>query len=98
SGLYDDVHSVAIDPKDSRRLYATTGRGFYVSNNAGRSWRHVKAGFNRSYTVPLLVIGTEHRSIYTVAAGSPPPMWRVGARGADSVMFRSDDDGESFQI
>ena len=23
-------------------------------------------------------------------------MWRVGARGADSVMFRSDDHGESF--
>ena len=98
SGLYDDVHSVAVDPGNSRRLYATTGRGFYVSGNAGGSWRHIKAGFNRAYTVPLLVIGGEHSSIYTVAAGSPPPMWRVGARGADSVMFRSNDGGESFQI
>jgi len=97
SGLYDDVHSVAVDPKNSRRLYATTGRGFYVSNNAGGSWRHVKAGFNRTYTVPLLVIGSEHPAIYTVAAAAPPPMWRVGARGADSVMFRSDDQGESFR-
>lgn len=96
SGLYDDVHTVAVDPNDSRRLYATTGRGFYLSNNAGQSWRHVKAGFNRTYTVPLLVIGDEHSAIYTVAAATPPPMWRVGARGADSVMFRSDDQGESF--
>lgn len=95
-GLYDDVHMVAVDRKDSRRLYATTGRGFYVSNNAGESWRHVKAGFTRTYAVPLLVVGDEHPAIYTVAAAAPPPMWRVGARGADSVMFRSDDQGESF--
>ena len=40
SGLYDDVHTVAVDPKDSRRLYATTGRGFYISNNAGASGAH----------------------------------------------------------
>jgi len=96
SGLYDDVHTVAVDPENSRRLYATTGRGFYVSSNAGGSWRHVKAGFHRSYTVPLLVAGKEHPAIFTAAAASPPPMWRVGARGADSAMFRSDDRGESF--
>jgi photosystem II stability/assembly factor-like uncharacterized protein len=95
-GLYDDVHTVAIDPTDSRRLYATTGRGFYVSHNAGSSWRHVTAGFNRTYTVPLMVIGNERPAIFTAAAAAPPPMWRVGARGADSVMFRSDDGGESF--
>ncbi len=65
-------------------------------NNAGRSWRHITAGFNRTYTVPLLVTGGEHQAIFTVAAAAPPPMWRVGARGADSMMFRSDDAGESF--
>ena len=99
SGLYDDIHTVAVDPKDSRRLYATTGRGFYVSDNAGGSWRHIKAGFNRTYTVPLLVMAGAHPhpAIYTVAAAAPPPMWRIGARGADSVMFRSDDGGESFE-
>jgi len=96
SGLSDDVHSVAVDPVDSRRLYATTGRGFYLSHNAGGSWRQVKAGFNRSYTVPLIVTGKEHPAIYTAAAATPPPMWRVGARGADSVMFRSDNNGQSF--
>jgi photosystem II stability/assembly factor-like uncharacterized protein len=95
-GLYDDVHTVAIDPGNSRRLYATTGRGFYLSNNGGGSWRQVKEGFHRTYTVPLIVAGGEHSTIYTVAAATPPPMWRVGTRGADSAMFRSDDMGESF--
>jgi photosystem II stability/assembly factor-like uncharacterized protein len=96
-GLYDDVHTVAIDPRDPRRLYATTGRGFYISLNAGSSWKQVKAGFNRTYTVPLLVLGEERPAIFTAAAAAPPPMWRVGPRGADSVMFRSDDGGESFR-
>jgi photosystem II stability/assembly factor-like uncharacterized protein len=95
-GLYDDVHTVVVDPQNSSRLYAATGRGFYVSSNAGGAWRHVTAGFTRSYTVPLLVMGGEHPVIYTVAAAAPPPMWRVGARGADSMTFRSDDNGESF--
>ena len=97
NGLYDDVHSVAVDPVDSTRLYATTGRGFYVSKNGGASWRQVKAGMNRSYTVPLLVFGSDHTSIYTAAAAAPPPMWRVGARGADSVIFGSLDGGQSFE-
>jgi hypothetical protein len=97
SGLYDDVHTVAVDPTDSRRLYATTGRGFYISKNAGGSWHQVTAGFSRTYTVPLLVTGgEEHPAIFTAAAATPPPMWRVGMRGADSMMFRSDDHGESF--
>jgi hypothetical protein len=96
-GLYDDVHGIAVDPRDQRRLYATTGRGFYISLNAGASWKLVKAGFNRTYTVPLLVMGTERPAIFTAAAAAPPPMWRVGPRGADSVMYRSDDGGESFR-
>jgi len=97
SGLYDDVHTVSVDPVDPRRLYATTGRGFYISVNAGSSWKQVRVGFNRSYTVPLLVMGNERIAIFTAAAAAPPPMWRVGARGADSVMFRSDDHGATFR-
>lgn len=98
SGLYDDVHNVAVDPDDSRRLYATTGRGFYLSENAGASWRRVKAGITRSYTVPLLVLNDPHGFIYTAAASGPPPMWSAGSRGADSVIYRSVDRGGSFQV
>jgi photosystem II stability/assembly factor-like uncharacterized protein len=98
SGLYEDVHTVAVDPNDPRRLYATTGRGFYLSENAGGSWRHIKEGLNRTYTVPLMLSGGGHPAIYTAAAAGPPPTWSAGARGADSVIFRSVDRGESFEI
>ena len=95
-GLYDDIHTVAIDPRDSRRLYATTGDGFYRSDNAGGSWQHITDGMDRSYTVPLLIAGTDAETIFTAAAAGPPPTWSIGHAGADAMLFRSSDHGQSF--
>jgi photosystem II stability/assembly factor-like uncharacterized protein len=95
-GLYTDVHTVAVDPRDSPRLYAATGRGFYLSQDAGRSWRHVRDGITRSYTVPLLVAGDDADTIFTAAAAGPPPTWSGSHGGAHAMLFRSDDRGMSF--
>jgi hypothetical protein len=95
-GLYEDIHTVAVDSRDSRRLYATTGDGFYLSQNAGKSWELVRRGLNRHYTIPLLVSPPDRDDIFTAAAMGPPPSWRVGPTGADAMLFRSADRGESF--
>jgi photosystem II stability/assembly factor-like uncharacterized protein len=95
-GLYTDIHTVAVDARDSRRLYATTGAGFYLSLNAGKSWEQVKRGLNRTYTIPLLVSGSDSDDVFTAAAMGPPPSWRVAPTGADAMLFRSTDRGESF--
>jgi hypothetical protein len=95
-GIYTDIHTVAVDPRDSRRLYATTGDGFYLSSNAGRSWESITHGLTRRYTVPLLVSSPDSEKIFTAAAMGPPPTWRIGPTGADAMLFRSDDRGESF--
>lgn len=96
-GLYADVHEVAVDPEDPLRLYATTGAGFHLSENGGASWRRITAGIERTYTVPLVLIGEEGESaLYTAAAAGPPPGWQVSARGADSAMYRSIDRGRTF--
>jgi hypothetical protein len=94
--LYPDIHSVMVDPSDPKRLYATTGRGVYVSPSAGASWRLVK-GLSRSYTIPLAVRHGRNAVLYTAAAAGPPPTWSIGAIGADALMFRSSDRGESFR-
>ena len=95
-GIYADIHTVAVDPRDSRRLYATTGGGFYLSNNAGKSWEPITDGLTRSYTIPLLVSSPDSEKIFTAAAMGPPPTWRVGPTGPDAMLYRSDDRGESF--
>ncbi|MGA8642269.1 WD40/YVTN/BNR-like repeat-containing protein [Candidatus Binatus sp.] len=96
-GLYEDIHTVAVDSRDSRRLYATTGGGFYLSNNAGKSWEQVTRGLNRTYTIPLLVSAPDRDDLFTAAAMGPPPTWRVAPTGADAMLFRSADRGESFE-
>jgi hypothetical protein len=94
--IYPDIHCVLVDTEDSGRLYATTGRGFYISPDSGVSWQHTK-GISRSYTVPLLVRGGASGPIYTAAAAGPPPTWLMGGPGADALMFRSADRGHSFR-
>jgi photosystem II stability/assembly factor-like uncharacterized protein len=94
--IYPDVHCIVVDTEDSRRLYVTTGRGVYHSNDAGASWTYVR-GLSRSYTVPLLVRSGPEAPIYTAAAAGPPPLWSMGAVGADALMFRSEDRGNTFR-
>ena len=93
--IYPDIHCVMVDPDDSERLYATTGRGLYISPDAGASWRFVK-GLSRSYTIPLLMRSGPDAAIYTAAAAGPPPTWPMSPAGAHALMFRSSDRGESF--
>jgi hypothetical protein len=93
--LYADIHCVAADPEDSKRLYATTGRGLYVSATGGASWTPLK-GMSRSYAIPLLLGRNTGGTVYTSAAVGPPPTWSIDQRGADALMFRSTDHGSSF--
>jgi hypothetical protein len=97
NGLYEDVHCVAVDPQNRKRLYATTGAGFYISENRGGWWSKVKRGLCRNYTVPLFVAPGESSRVFTAAAAGPPPFWSTGPAGADAVMFRSLDAGQSFE-
>jgi hypothetical protein len=94
--IYPDIHSITVDPENSQRIYATTGRGLYISADAGASWRLIR-GLSRSYTIPLIVRHGRSAAVYTAAAAGPPPTWSMGTVGADAVMFLSSDRGESFR-
>jgi hypothetical protein len=91
-GLYWDVHTVTPGG-DGARLYATTGRGFYRSDDGGGRWRHLMAGLDRRYTVPLVASRRQPARLYTAAAATPPPGWR---QGANAALYRSDDGGEHW--
>jgi hypothetical protein len=97
SGLCEDVHCLAVGPQNTRRLYATTGSGFYLSENRGNSWRRVRRGLSRSYAVPLFVADGQPEEIYIAAAAGPPPFWSTRREGADALIFRSLDCGLSFE-
>jgi hypothetical protein len=91
-GLYWDVHTVTPAPEGTR-LYATTGRGFYRSDDGGHHWCHCMTGLDRRYTVPLVASRQRPGRLYTAAAAGPPPGWR---QGANAALYCSDDGGEHW--
>jgi hypothetical protein len=66
------VHSIAIDPEDSRRLFVGTDLGVFVSIDTGENWMVENGGFANTPTETLLFEGrnlfafTHGRSAYRV--------------------------------
>lgn len=96
-GIYRDIHKIWPFPEDPNLLFATTGDGLYRSTDQGRHWSHIKQGFTRSYTVPLLIDPAPPYTMLVAAAAAPPPSWDRGERGADAMIFRSRDRGLTWQ-
>jgi hypothetical protein len=96
-GGYDlpGVHSILIDPRDSRRLTigVSTG-GVWRSNDAGATWRITGKGLRAAYMPPAMaydqVVQDCHRLAHCDA--EPDKMWCQHHNG----MFRSTDGGETF--
>jgi photosystem II stability/assembly factor-like uncharacterized protein len=80
-------NGLAADPRDTNRLYLATwaratgmhgeGGGIYVSDNAGKSWRHV---LDRDQHVYDVTIDPRHPQVL-YAAGFESSAWRSTDRG-----------------
>ncbi|MBI3326891.1 MAG: hypothetical protein HYZ81_09335 [Nitrospinae bacterium] len=79
---------------DGTRLFASTGRGFYRSDDDGHRWEHLMTGIDRRYTVPLVASRQRPERLYTAAAAAPPPGWR---QGANAALYRSNDGGQHWK-
>lgn len=91
-GLYWDVHTVT--PTAGETLYATTGNGFYRSDDRGDRWSHYDEGLDRGYTVAFAASPLDPNLLFTAAAATPPPGWR---NGANAALYRSADGGRHWE-
>jgi photosystem II stability/assembly factor-like uncharacterized protein len=91
-GLYWDVHTVT--PTAGETLYATTGNGFYRSDDRGDRWTHYADGLDRGYTVAFAASPADPNLVFTAAAATPPPGWR---NGANAALYRSADGGRHWE-
>ena len=94
-GLYEDIHTVLPSPRDPGRLYTATGAGLYLSENGGLSWEISETG-DRPYVVPVVADPRNARILFTAAAATPPPGWQ-GRKGASALVFKSVDEGRSWE-
>jgi photosystem II stability/assembly factor-like uncharacterized protein len=80
---------------DEQHVYATTGSGFHLSEDGGHTWRLVAGGLDRQYTMPLVAAPEDPALLYTAAAATPPPGWRINGT-ANAAIYRSEDGGVSW--
>lgn len=97
--LYEDVHRLMIHPSNPQFLYAVTGRGLYVSPDAGTSWeqwtrREDEIG---GYPDGFVFRPSDPKLILMTAAHDAPGTWRT-THFAGARISRSTDSGRSWEI
>ncbi|HEX6512780.1 MAG TPA: hypothetical protein VF157_10800 [Chloroflexota bacterium] len=93
---YLDIHQVAGDPKRDNLVYAATARGFYRSEDYGRGWMLSGEGLTRDYMHDFVVHPGARSTLFMTTANGVPPNWMRDSQ-AESALFRSEDDGLSWQ-
>lgn len=85
------VHSIVIDPSDTRRLYVGTDLGVFVSTDDGQTWMVENSGFANVVTEKLvlnthngvntLYAFTHGRGVFRVGLSPPAPSGGNGGSG-----------------
>jgi photosystem II stability/assembly factor-like uncharacterized protein len=92
-----DCHTVTTMPDDPNVVLATSGGGFYRSEDGGASFEPCGGeGLTHRYMAHLAVNAKRPKVIFTAAAEVPPPFWGRST-GANAAFFRSEDQGRSWR-
>ena len=95
-GVEFDLHYINIMPDDPATIVATSGNGFYRSQDGGDSWSECSQGLSCRYLAPMVVHPARPCVFFTAAAAVPPPGWRR-PEGADASFFRTENRADSWQ-
>jgi photosystem II stability/assembly factor-like uncharacterized protein len=102
-----DVHTIVIDPVDTKRIVIATGghdarlkrapgRALYLSEDGGQSWTPTAMNFTHEYSVPLTPDPRDPKRLFTALGNGQPGQWRRRDSGAESTMIQSIDGGKSW--
>jgi hypothetical protein len=98
-GVDEDVHFLALDPHDPRRLYITGGNGCYTSADGGASWEHrtTRTDPVGGYPDTLVLRPRDPSLMFMGAAAGDPSVWRK-THTADARVCRSRDGGRTWHV
>jgi photosystem II stability/assembly factor-like uncharacterized protein len=97
--LYEDVHRLMIHPSNPKFLYGVTGRGLYVSPDAGKSWQQWTRREDEigGYPDGFVFRPSDPKTILMTAAHDAPGTWRT-THFAGARISRSKDGGRTWEI
>lgn len=98
-GIDDDVHFLSIDPRDSRRMYASSGVGCYSTSDGGSNWKRITTPAHPvgGYPDTLVRLPSNPDVMYLGSAREGPATWRK-SRVSDSRLCRSLDAGLTWEF
>jgi hypothetical protein len=109
AGENADVHVLTAHPQREGVFYVTTGHGrnddqpmsprmagLYRSENGGKTWEYLGGKMEPYYTRPICI---DPRTPFAMTVPTAPAVRSTitDPGGAQAVLFRSDDDGESWR-
>ena len=83
------VHSIVVDPNDSRRLYIGTDLGLFVSNDTGATWSAEQTGFGAAIVEKLAINTTAPHFLHAFTYGRG--VWRSALGNIDFRTIQSAD-------
>jgi hypothetical protein len=87
--VFRDVHEFVLDPSDPNRIYATTGRGTYRTDDGGRYWSILDYGLSSAtrYAMPIAIDSRRPERLFVgFASYGGPPAWK-GYRPARAGLY-----------
>ncbi len=69
-----DVHAVWVDPTNSEHVMIGNDHGIFISENAGKNWRHIE----NLTLARFWSIGADNREFFYRVYGSPQDSWGFG--------------------
>ncbi len=98
-GLFDDIHRLVVDPIDSTRVYAATGRGLHVSLDRGASWATPDGPLGEEHCTAVEAMvesGFRHTHLLASTAATSAAAWSTG-KSAEARLHLTVDAGRSWQ-
>lgn len=98
-GMYNDVHRLVMNPRETSRMFVTGGEGLWLSKDSGDTWDNV---FSRGsefggYPDQLVFQPTQPNYMVVTAGQKSPGSWhREGT--AETRISRSKDAGETWEV